>query len=232
MTRQTGANVPIQIVGVSSKKPSSAKELAANMNSLSMKDPLVQQNSDLDLGQNTEKKRKLVRLCNDLRRLCDKEDASLINALFSKNLPNVSTLFKCTKLVTDIDISLNAIAVVSHLIVNTDMGPSHIPYLAKKNVTTVFLRCLKQAHSDTLSNSELAPKFEELCGHLLPLLLRLSKTDPKMPIIARLHGAIEPILYFMELSYHKNVLPQFYLGVDFLLVCTKNGKFDFLFILS
>ncbi|KAJ3094855.1 Cytosolic carboxypeptidase 1 [Phlyctochytrium planicorne] len=48
-----------------------------------------------------------------------------------------------------------------------------------------------------------ASRIDELLGNLLTLICKLSKNDPKLPLIARLHGAIETVVDIFKRCYER-----------------------------
>ncbi|KAI9362059.1 hypothetical protein DFJ73DRAFT_891664 [Zopfochytrium polystomum] len=156
-----------------------------------------------------ELRRKVGKLCLELKRLLDKDgmtaaESSTFNCLFSKTSPlcGVAILLKCLRLVTDLDISVITTNILLRVINTHDGGVMQTTLMARKNGALSLVRSFIGLVSQGLpipTNPLGGPsRFDEALSNTLQILLRVAKYDPKFPIIARVNGFIEPFLDTMR----------------------------------
>ncbi|KAJ3255496.1 Cytosolic carboxypeptidase 1 [Boothiomyces macroporosus] len=150
-----------------------------------------------------EAKRKIIRCCLDLKRLIDKDnnpisaDSVIQKSLFSKSNTNVTVLFRCLKEICDVDTSIVITNLLLRLITSCESASSNMIMMTKKNLCQVLLVTIYNIHHDYLNNSSIPnlslnilQKIDDIFNNTYTILCRLSKYEPKLALLARLHGAV------------------------------------------
>ncbi|KAL2914236.1 Cytosolic carboxypeptidase 1 [Polyrhizophydium stewartii] len=154
------------------------------------------------LSISTDARRKIIRQCLDLKRLMDKEgnsiyaESSIQKTLFSRTSTSISVLFRCLRSTPDIDTCIVVTNLLLRLVTTSECNQTNLATMAKKNLTAVLMRCLQLYHQDYLVPSaptispNLSQRLDDVLVNIMTLLVKLSKFDVKVPLLARLHNAI------------------------------------------
>ncbi|KAJ3409345.1 Cytosolic carboxypeptidase 1 [Chytridiales sp. JEL 0842] len=151
-------------------------------------------------------------------------DSPLQKTLFGKVPSNggVALLLKCLKTIPDVDLAITVTNLLLRFINNADSGLSNATFIAKKGGAMCLISCLLgiynlhdpsstqkgpvnassdkilSAASGTPPSLALTPRLDELFQNIFGLMIKLNKHDPKLGLLARLHGAIEPMVDLLK----------------------------------
>ncbi|KAJ3274298.1 Cytosolic carboxypeptidase 1 [Terramyces sp. JEL0728] len=164
----------------------------------------------------SEAKRKIIRSCLDLKRLIDKDSSTIIaespiqKSLFSKSNTNVTVLFRCLKEISDIDTSIVITNLLLRLITTCESASSNMIMMTKKNLCQILLVTIYNIHHDYLNNSSISnvslnilQRTDEIFMNIFTILCKLSKYEPKLALLARLHGAVPIAIKTLKRSVDK-----------------------------
>ncbi|KAJ3318264.1 Cytosolic carboxypeptidase 1 [Boothiomyces sp. JEL0866] len=171
----------------------------------------------------SEAKRKIVRSCLDLKRLIDKDSSPILSesvvqkSLFSKSNTNITVLFRCLKEISDIDTSIVITNLLLRLITSCESASSNMIMMTKKNLCQILLVTIYNIHHDYLNNSSIPnlslnilQRIDEIFNNSFTILCKLSKygnrqliLEPKLALLARLHGAVPITIKTLKRSVEK-----------------------------
>ncbi|KAI8897430.1 hypothetical protein BC833DRAFT_621233 [Globomyces pollinis-pini] len=151
-----------------------------------------------------ELKRRVIRNCLDLKRLLDKEsipiltDSPIQKTLFSKSSPNITVLFRCLKEFSDVDTTVVITNLIVRLVNFCEGSAANISLMAKKNLCPILLQTVYSIHQEhynlSLStysiSSNMNQRIDEVYSNSFQLLAKLAKYEPKISLLARIHGTV------------------------------------------
>ncbi|KAI8820492.1 uncharacterized protein EV422DRAFT_496960 [Fimicolochytrium jonesii] len=157
----------------------------------------------------------IARQCLALKRIIDKEgihavciESSIQRTLFSKATPNISVLIKCLRVLPDLDITITITNMLIRLTSsNSDLSASNTANAARKNISVALLKCIQNVFREYLKADgsvlfgavpNAVSRVDELMANVFSLLTRVAKYDPKLSLLARLHGAVAPTIIMVK----------------------------------
>ncbi|KAJ2996878.1 Cytosolic carboxypeptidase 1 [Globomyces sp. JEL0801] len=144
-----------------------------------------------------ELKRRVIRNCLDLKRLLDKEsipiltDSPIQKTLFSKSSPNITEF-------SDVDTTVVITNLIVRLVNFCEGSAANISLMAKKNLCPILLQTVYSIHQEhynlSLStysiSSNMNQRIDEVYSNSFQLLAKLAKYEPKISLLARIHGTV------------------------------------------
>ncbi|KAI8587974.1 hypothetical protein BDZ88DRAFT_508392 [Geranomyces variabilis] len=154
---------------------------------------------------------RIGRQCLALKRIMDKEglhaESSIQRTLFSKTNPNVSVLVKCLRVVPDLDITIIVTNLLLRLTMGTEQNASNTAFVARKSLSIALLKCLQNIFREHIKAdgrcvvfgvANAVQRVDELLANVYTLLVKIAKFDPKLALLARLHGAVPSTIIMIK----------------------------------
>jgi hypothetical protein len=200
-------------------------------------------------------RRRVIKQCIEIKRIFDKESGSMSSesqlnkAFFSKTstTSGISLLLKCLKVFQDLDICILVTTILYRLIDTSDgVNSSNVNFIVKKGATTALMTCLQSTNilkidlksaeksynsSSSMSSSlvmsvTLISRLDELISNIFLIFLKLSKYDPKLALIARLHQAVEVCALMTKSWLERKEMSNFTIGLQTARIFSlKNGNY-------